>query len=66
MKPSHCATCGQWKTDVRGGVCNLCFSKHQGYVHRLRGYRAAVAPELNRPIIEAVADKIIEELKGTP
>jgi hypothetical protein len=26
--------------------------------------RAAVCPELNRPMIEAVADRIIEELKG--
>jgi hypothetical protein len=26
--------------------------------------RAAVAPELNRPIIEKVADRILEELKN--
>jgi hypothetical protein len=31
----------------------------------LRAARAALAPELNRPIIGAVADRIIEELKGT-
>jgi hypothetical protein len=30
----------------------------------LRAARAALAPELNRPIIESVADRIIEELKA--
>jgi hypothetical protein len=33
-------------------------------VATLRAARAAVCPELNQPIIETVADRIIEELKN--
>jgi hypothetical protein len=33
-----------------------------GHLRTLCAARAALAPELNRPIMEAVADKLMEEL----
>jgi hypothetical protein len=60
----QCLQCNRWKLHVRGDACNLCFTKHQANVHRLRSYRAAAYPELHQPIIKKVADRIIEELKS--
>lgn len=60
------------KTCTHGitGHCLTCALVADGRVRKewaskcktLRAARAAVAPELNRPIIEAVADRILEEL----
>jgi hypothetical protein len=55
-----CPDCGDFFSRGRG--LGIHRAKMHGQI--LRAARAAVAPELNRPIIEAVADRIIEELKG--
>jgi hypothetical protein len=48
------------------GRCYLCEHQaaHRLNLRTLRAARAALAPELNRPIIGAVADKLIEELSN--
>jgi hypothetical protein len=44
----------------RSTFCRDCSERNW---KALRAARAAVAPELNQPIIEKVADRILEELK---
>jgi diphthamide biosynthesis methyltransferase len=61
-------TC-QHGRDLRREQCIYCEgftkrAKHHQNLRTLRAARAAVAPELNRPIIEQVADKILEELNN--
>jgi hypothetical protein len=42
----------------------VAFLNHRRSAKTLRAARAVVAPELNRPIIEVVEDRILEELEN--
>jgi hypothetical protein len=59
MKPSLFTNCRHGVP--RSTFCGACSERNW---RTLRAARAAVCPELHRPIIEAVADRILEELNN--